>query len=369
LISISTGAAALPPYIVVDADSGQVLSARDPHQLWAPASLTKMMTAYLAFEAIAAEKLTLASPVKISPEAGAVANVRSGLPVHTVLPLEDALKIMLTFSANDLAYAVAEASAGTIADFVERMNGAAKRLGMTETRFVNPNGLPADGQVSSARDLAILSQALWRDFPAYHGYFGIGAVQVGSRTLPSGNDLLRGYRGTQGLKTGFTCASGYNLAALASRDGRTVIAVVLGATSTASRAELSSRLLERGFATQDGPDLASFQPEAPSTAPAADMSARVCYGRTGRNETDSAMAGPSPLRKGEPPVAVRVSAGTVELPPGVKPPPKLVHAAAAGAPRRKAAATAQGDAAAAPAEEKPPAPKAFFRAAHEASGD
>jgi D-alanyl-D-alanine carboxypeptidase len=281
---------------------------------------------------------------------------------------------MLTFSANDMAFAVAEATAGNVADFVERMNRTAEGLGMKETRFVNPNGLPADNQVSSARDMAILSQAVWRDFPAHRSLFGIGAVQAGSRTLNSGNDLIKAYPGTQGLKTGFTCASGYNLAALASRNSRTVIAVVLGATSAANRAELASRLLERGFAGGSGPSLAEFEPGTPVTAPVADMSGRVCYGRAGKNETDTAMAGPSPLRTGAPPpVPVKVSTGAVEKPPGAKPTPKVAIASATGATRAKAPASGQGDAAAtspaaAATPEKAPA-KPFFRAAHENAGD
>ncbi len=174
-----------------------------------------------------------------------------GFKVGTVLNVDNALKMMLVKSANDIAMAVAETVGGSQAKFVARMNAEAARLGMASTHYDNPNGLPDNGQLTTARDLAVLASAILADFPEYASYFEIPAIKAGKRVLRSQNKLLEHYRGTTGMKTGFICASGYNIVASARRNGRTLVAVVLGAPSASDRNELAARLLDRGFAAND----------------------------------------------------------------------------------------------------------------------
>lgn len=317
----SLGSAAIagppPPYILVDADSGEILASRQADQAWHPASITKLMTAYLVFDALRSEQLTLDSAFTVSARAAAQRPVKMGFPAGTVLTVGDALKMMLVYSANDISWALAETVGGSVEGFVLKMNEMAARLGMEGTHFENPNGLPSDEQVTTARDLAILSRAIWRDFPQHRPLFGISAISTGERVFRSSNQLLDRYRGTEGLKTGFVCASGFNLAALAMRGDRTMIAVVLGAASSARRADLTARLLERGFGglnRQLGDLDDNYEP---SPAPAVDLTQEVCGGvrSAAADESDPEIAsGDSALgprvRSTEP---VRVSA---DLPEG-----------------------------------------------------
>jgi len=155
--------------------------------------------------------------------------------------------MLMVKSANDIAVAIAEGVGGSIAGFADMMNANARRLGMTQSNFVNPNGLPADNHVSSARDLAILARALIEEFPQYDLYWHVHSIRYGKRVMRNYNSLLDRYPGADGMKTGFICASGYNLVASATRNGRRLIAVVLGAHSGATRAQEAAQLLERGF--------------------------------------------------------------------------------------------------------------------------
>src|SRR5690606_991652 len=209
----------------------------------------KLMTAYVVFDQLKAGRLKLTSPVKVSAHALAQAPSKMGFKVGTVMNVDNALKMMIVKSANDIATAGAETVGGSEAGFVAMMNAEAERLGMTSTHFDNPNGLPDLQHVSTARDLAVLGRAVWTDFPEYREYFGIPAIKTGKHVLRSQNKLLEQYRGTTGMKTGFICASGYNMVASARRGGRTLIAVVLGATSSNARNETAARLLDQGFAT------------------------------------------------------------------------------------------------------------------------
>ncbi len=238
-----------PAYIVVDVDKGTVLSHRSAARLWYPASITKIMTAYVVFRALEAGEVSLRSPVKISKNALAQAPSKMGFKVGTVLNIDNALKMMIVKSANDIAVAIAETVGGSEATFVERMNAEAKRLGMNSTRFNNPNGLPDDEQWSTARDLAILARAVWRHFPDYRDYFQIPAIRVGKKLLRSHNTLLERFQGANGMKTGYICSSGFNVVASATREDRTVMVVVLGSPSSGERAELAASLLNRGFSS------------------------------------------------------------------------------------------------------------------------
>lgn len=280
-------AAQEPAYIVVDADNGAVLLHSQADQPWFPASVTKLMTAYLAFGALNSGRLKLTSPVRISQNALNQPPSKMGYKVGTVLNLDNALKMMLVKSANDIAVAVAETVGGSEAKFVEMMNAEALRLGMYATHFNNPHGLPDDGQVTTARDLAVLARAVLIQYPQYGEYFRIPAIKAGKKILRSPNALLEHYRGATGLKTGFICASGFNVAASAERNGRHVIAVVLGAASAEQRTEMSARLLNQGFASWSGPTkpkLADFR-AGPARGVPINMREQIC-GKKPQEESD-----------------------------------------------------------------------------------
>ena len=170
-----------------------------------------------------------------------------GLPIGTQLTVDNAIKMMMVKSANDMAVVLAEGVGGSIDDFAQQMTDTAHRLGMSKSNFVNPNGLPADGQIMSARDLAILARALIREFPQYSFYWHVPAIKFGRRVVRNYNPLLGRYQGADGMKTGFICASGFNMVATATRDNKQLIAVVLGASSSSARAVKAAELLESGF--------------------------------------------------------------------------------------------------------------------------
>jgi len=243
------------PYIVVDAKSGAVLDHRDAQRPWYPASTTKLMTAYVTFRALRAGTITARSPVIVSKNALSEPPSKMGFPVGTVLTVDNALKIIMVKSANDISVALAEGVAGSEEKFISRMNAEARRLGMTQTRFANPHGLPDEGQITSARDLAILSRSLLTEFSEFRKYLQIPSIRVGKRVLRNYNPLVDRYRGATGLKTGYICASGFNLAASAKRGGREIIAVVLGAYSSVGRAETAVKLLDKGFRTRSATGL------------------------------------------------------------------------------------------------------------------
>ncbi len=239
------------PTLLLDASDGTVMYAEDVDMLWHPASLTKIMTAYLTFEALKSGKLTLETKIPVSEAANAQPPSKVGLPVGASMTVDLAIKALIVKSANDVAVMLAEAIGGTEAEFIGKMNTTAKRLGMTRTVFVNPNGLPAPEQVTTARDLAKLSRAVLKDFPEYASLWSMADMRIGRRRLGSHNGLLKTYEGADGLKTGFTCDSGYNVVASATRDGRRLMAVVLGESSGRDRTLRAQSLLEHGFQTRE----------------------------------------------------------------------------------------------------------------------
>ena len=239
------------PTLLFDASDGTVLYAEDADVLWHPASLTKIMTAYLTFEALKTGKITPETKIAVSEAANAQPPSKVGLPVGASMTVELALKALIIKSANDVAVMLAEAVGGTEAEFIVRMNATAKRLGMTRTVFVNPNGLPAPEQVTTARDLGKLARAVLKDFPEYAPLWAMADMHLGRRRLGTHNGLLKTYQGADGLKTGFTCDSGYNVVASATRDGRRLLAVVLGESSGRDRTIRAQSLLEHGFQTRD----------------------------------------------------------------------------------------------------------------------
>ena len=262
--------------IVLDVSSGKVLAQENAFQRWYPASLTKLMTAYIAMRALKTGQLTLTSPVKISANAAKQPPSRMGYKPGSVLTLDNALKIMLVKSANDIAVAVGETAGGK--NYAELMNTEAQRLGMGSSHFVNANGLHSPAHYSSARDLAVLSFALRTEFPEYARYFGIEAISYGDHLERNYNILLGRFAGADGMKTGFVCASGFNIVASATRNGRTLVAVVLGEISQERRAEKAAALLSEGFASPSaaGQDLANMTAPVPANLQAVNMKSTVC---------------------------------------------------------------------------------------------
>lgn len=235
--------------LLIDADTGKVLHAVNATNPWYPASVTKLMTAYLTLKAVKDGRIALDTLFTVSPNAVAQAPSKMGFPAGIQVTVDNALKMMMVKSANDVAVVLAEGVSGSIERFAEDMNKTAQRLGMMQSHFVNPNGLPDDGQISSARDLAIVARALLREFPEYDIYWRIPAIKFGRRLIRNTNKLITAYPGTDGMKTGFICASGFNVVATATRGDKRLIAVVLGAPSSPARAIKAAQLLERGFAS------------------------------------------------------------------------------------------------------------------------
>ena len=235
------------PALVFDPYKGTVLYQEDMDALWHPASLTKLMTAYLTFEALRDKKLTLKTKIVQSKNSLSQAPSKIGLPVGASMSVDLALKALLIKSANDVAMMLAEAVGGSERAFIKRMNETAKRLGMRRSRFVNPNGLPDDRQITTARDMGLLARAIITDFPEYEHYFSLKYFKIGKRRMRNHNGLLRSYEGADGMKTGFVCASGYNIVASATRHGRKIVVVVLGGRSGGERNLRAAKLLDHGF--------------------------------------------------------------------------------------------------------------------------
>lgn len=221
--------------IVVDAASGDILFARNIDEQRYPASVTKVMTLYLLFEELAAGRLTLRSPIKISKHAASMQPSKLGLPAGSSITVEDAIRVIVTKSANDIAVAVAETISGSETAFAQRMTRTAQRIGMTRTHFANASGLPNTRQVTTARDLATLGLRIQRDFPQYYKYFSLVTTEVAGKKFRNHNRILGTYRGADGIKTGFINASGFNLLASVRRDGKHLVGVVMGGRTANSR--------------------------------------------------------------------------------------------------------------------------------------
>jgi serine-type D-Ala-D-Ala carboxypeptidase (penicillin-binding protein 5/6) len=247
-------------FLVLDVSANQVLGAREPDSPVEPASLTKLMTAYLVFDALKAKKIDLKQALPVSERAWKMPGSRMFIDPKMQVPVEDLIKGMIVQSGNDATVALAEGVAGTVERFVELMNQQAKALGMKNTGYRNPEGLTAPGHTTTARDLSILSSRLIQDFPDYVGYYSIKKYRY--QGTPTANDTNRNmllFRDptVDGLKTGHTEAAGYCLIATAKRDfpnlaGRRVLAIVLGASSETSRANEAQKLLNWGYTAYEG---------------------------------------------------------------------------------------------------------------------
>ena len=286
--------------IVVDARTGEVLHEENADTLTYPASLTKMMTLYLTFDALDEGRLRLDQALPVSAWAEAQSPTKLGLRAGRTLRVEQAILGLVTKSANDASVVLAEALGGSEAKFAEMMTRKARELGMRNTVFRNSNGLPNMEQVTTARDFSILSRAMLSDHSRYYPYFSRRNFVYGGRSLHNHNRLMSRYEGMDGIKTGYTVASGFNLAASAVRDGRRLVAVVLGGKSAASRDARMEAILDKAF------NKPSRGQEAPVVARAGD--------------DDEA---PRSTAKGRPPAkpeTIAQLASTVSTPAAVRPP-------------------------------------------------
>jgi D-alanyl-D-alanine carboxypeptidase len=249
LLALSVPADAKPRFsaIAVDARTGKVLYAKDADGLRYPASLTKMMTLYLVFQDLEAGKIKLKTKLQVSARAAAMAPSKLGFKPGGTIAVEDAIKALVTKSANDVAAAIGENLAGSESAFAARMTKTARELGMSKTVFRNASGLPDPAQVTTARDMATLGLRLQRDFPQYYPYFRTSSFVYRGKTIRTHNRLLGRYAGTDGIKTGYIGDSGYNLTTSAKRGGKRVIGVVLGAASGKARNAYMVAMLDRAF--------------------------------------------------------------------------------------------------------------------------
>ena len=234
--------------LVADMDSGRVLYSENANAANYPASLTKIMTLYLTFNALEHGRLHLDDYLIVSNAAANAEPVKLGLPAGSKIKVEDAIKAVAVHSANDVARVLAEnLKGGKEGNFASLMTQVATEIGLSNTNFENSSGLPDDDHLSTARDIALLSVAVYKHFPQYWKYFGIKSWNYNGQTYTNGNRLLTSYDGCDGMKTGFTNKSKYSLVATAKRDGQHLIAVVLGADNKDIRASVATSLLNRGF--------------------------------------------------------------------------------------------------------------------------
>src|ERR671913_1705358 len=293
IVSLFGGAAFASPALVVEVESGRVLHAERATDPWFPASITKLMTAYVALDQIRSGRMSMETLLTVTEGAAALPPSKMGFKPGTQIRLDNALKIMLVKSANDVAATIAENIGGSIEGFSDLMNAHARNLGMKDSRFANPHGLPDERNQTTARDMAILARALLLDFPNQQNLFHIGAIQFGRRIMRNTNGLIGRYPGADGMKTGFICSSGFNVVASAHRDGRHLITVVLGAPSANERTIKAAELFDRGFSSKvnfTNPELTALPASANTTPP--DMRPVICDRR-----------GPMPQEEDAPAVA------------------------------------------------------------------
>ena len=280
LVGVGAANAVTVPILVADVDSGKVIYAQAPTDPWYPASITKLMTTYVALDLVRQGKVSLDSMITISAAAAAEPPSKMGFKPGTQLTLDNALKIIMVKSANDIAYAIGESLGGSVDNFAALMNETAQRIGMRDSHWYNPNGLPDPRQWTSARDMAVLARALIRDFPDSHDLFSISAIQFGRAVMANHNGLLGRYPGTDGMKTGFICSGGFNVVATASRNGRRIVTIVMGQPSPRERDVKAADLFDYGFSQAPGwtsPTLDALPASALVQPP--DMRPFVCGGK------------------------------------------------------------------------------------------
>jgi D-alanyl-D-alanine carboxypeptidase len=288
-----------PPFssLVIDGNSGEILQASNADAIRHPASLTKIMTLYLLFEELDAGKIRLDTPLRISAHAAEQAPSKLGLKPGQTIAVEDAIKAVVTKSANDVAVAIAENLAGSEEEFARVMTQKAHALGMTHTTYVNASGLPDDEQVTTARDLALLGRTIEERFPRYYRYFATPAFVYHGEAMRNHNHLLGAVAGVDGIKTGYTRASGFNLVTSVHRDGRYLVAVVLGGHSAFARDARMRELVN------------SYIREATLRRTATRVAERTDSRAAERLEKPERQADPSPTPSGKTPVLSRADPG------------------------------------------------------------
>jgi D-alanyl-D-alanine carboxypeptidase len=234
-----------------------------------------------------------------------------GFPVGTTVTLDNALKMLMVKSANDIAITIAEGVAGSVENFADQMNAQSRRIGMTQSHWVNPHGLPADEQITSARDMAMLARVVLREFPEYNYYWSLPGIRYGKRIMRNHNNLMGRYVGIDGMKTGFICASGFNVVATATRDGKRLIAVVMGSPSPAVRAVKAAQLFERGFQVRTlswlTPGLGQVDALQPLSVDPPNLRDSVCGPHRRRAPSEEAEDEPLPDAPADSPYAVFLS--------------------------------------------------------------
>lgn len=248
LFSVSAYGAQYRAALVANMDTGEILYQENANNPNYPASLTKIMTLYLTFDALKHDRLHLDDYLIVSQYAASASPVKLGLKAGSKIKVEDAIKALAVLSANDVARVLAEnLKGGKEGNFASLMTRVAGEIGLTNTHFENSSGLPNDDQLSTARDIALLAMAVYQHYPEYWKYFGIKTWTYNGKTYTNGNRLLGTYPGCDGMKTGFTNKSKYSLVATAKREGTHLISVVLGAENKDIRANVSVKLLNKGF--------------------------------------------------------------------------------------------------------------------------
>jgi len=307
------GPVAARQFILVDQATGRTLAAQGEDQRAEPASITKLMTAYVVFKALAEKRLRLEEPVTISERAWRAEGSRTFVEVGKQVPVEVLIKGMIVQSGNDAAIALAERVAGSEPAFAELMNAEAQRLGMRGSRFANATGLPDPGLYSTARDIATLSRAIIRDHPQFYSWYALREYEFDGIRQPNRNGLLARAAGVDGLKTGHTTSAGYCLASSAMRAGTRFVSVVLGAESPRRREEASMSLLEHGFRNFETvrlrkagdtvlrPRVFKGAVERIEVLPATDVAATVQRGRAGALRTATTVSAPlvAPVKAGQ----------------------------------------------------------------------
>jgi D-alanyl-D-alanine carboxypeptidase len=305
---VASGGGYTPPFasIVVDANSGRVLQETNPDSLRHPASLTKIMTLYMLFERLDAGKMKLGTQLSVSAHAAAQAPSKLGLKPGSSISVEDAIRAIVTRSANDIAVVIAEALADDEDSFAEMMTRKANALGMSRTVFRNASGLPNSEQVTTARDLALLGRAIQERFPRYYTYFSTPSFAFRGETIRNHNRLVGHLEGVDGIKTGYTNASGFNLVTSMKRNGRAVIGVILGGRSASSRDAQMRELVTQKIAE------ASPSRSAPMIADATERSAPAAAAKPTPTRVALASAGSTPVSLSPPKPAAAGTTGSLQ---------------------------------------------------------
>jgi len=353
--------ASATPELIIEASSGQVIHAREATARWYPASLTKLMTAYVVLRGVAERRFSLQDIVPMSAKAAAAAPSKLGLRVGQALTVDGALKVLLVKSANDVAIALAERTSGSVGAFVAEMNAHSRRIGLRGSRWVNPNGLHDPQQITTARDMAKLMQRLIAEFPEQAGLLGIPAVAFAGRVMENHSGLVGRYPAVW-AKTGYLCASGFNVVASLERQGRRIIAVVLGRPSAIERDAWAALLMEAAFQSQGSGGLDALPPSA---EPAMDLRRHACGHKLPDETTDAERAWMSAFQAVPKQPAIPILVGLVSSPaPVAAAPTRIPMQAAEVVPLpladQAAAAPSAPQSRRAPPSEAEPAPRKRF---------